>query len=103
MSKTYSMQVEKAYTLAKGLRKSQAQLSNYGITQEAIEQMERNAAETEILDKELDALRAQVSEKATVANKKLNELRQQVQAMKQVVKRNFEQTQWEALGVPDKR
>lgn len=103
MSKTYSMQVEKAHTLAKGLRDNLSQLSSYGITQEIIEQLERNAAETEALDNELDALRAQVSEKASVANKKLNGLRQQIQSLKLVVKSNFEQPQWESLGVPDKR
>lgn len=103
MAKTYSMQVEKARILLEGLRKNLAQVSGYGVTEEALAQLERDAAETERMDAELDALRLQVSEKAGVANKKLEELRIQVQALKQIVKRNFDQTRWETLGVPDKR
>ena len=103
MAKTYSMQVEKARILLEGLRKNLAQVSGHGVTEEALAQLERDAAETERMDAELDALRLQVSEKAGVANKKLEVLRIQVQALKQIVKRNFDQTCWEALGVPDKR
>lgn len=103
MAKTYSMQVEKARILLEGLRKNLAQVSGHGVTEEALAQLERDAAETERMDAELDALRLQVSEKAGVANKKLEELRIQVQALKQIVKRNFDQTRWETLGVPDKR
>lgn len=103
MSKTYSTQVEKARTLVGGLRKNNAQVAGYGVTPDALDKLERDAEEVARLDEELDALRAQVSEKASVANQRLNELREQVQALKQVVKKNFEQPQWEALGVPDKR
>ena len=73
------------------------------VQSETLAHLERDAAETDRMDAELDALRLQVSEKAGVANKKLEELRIQVQALKQIVKRNFDQTRWETLGVPDKR
>ena len=103
MAKTYSMQVEKARILLDGLRKNLAPVGGHGVTEEALAQLERDAAETERMDAELDALRAEVSEKASLASKKLEELRMQVQTLKQIVKRNFDQTRWEALGVPDKR
>lgn len=103
MSKTYSTQVEKARTLVAGLRKNCDQVKSYGVTEETLNRLERAAEEVSRMDNELDALRAQVSEKASVANKELNALREQVQSLKQVVKKNFEQADWESLGVPDKR
>lgn len=103
MAKTYSMQVEKARILLEGLRKNLEQVAGYGVTEETLAQLERDASETERMDTELDALRLQVSEKAGMASKQLEELRKQVQELKSVVKKNFDQTRWEALGVPDKR
>lgn len=103
MSKTYSIQVEKARVLAKGLRENLEQVKAYGVTSDALDALERNAEETEQADNELDTLRAEVSEKASVANHKLNGLREQIQSLKQIVKKNFDQPRWEALGVPDKR
>ena len=103
MSKTYAIQIEKARTLLDGLRANYDQVANHGITHEALNQLDNDAAEGDTLNAELDALRAQISEKASIANKKLNNLRAQVQEMKQIVKRNFDQSHWEALGVPDKR
>ncbi len=103
MSKTYSIQIEKARTLLDGLRKNYNCVSPYGVTNEALNQLEREAAEADRMNNELDALRAQVSEKSSVANQKLNDLRIHLQELKGVVKKNFDQTRWEALGVPDKR
>ncbi|MBR6589749.1 MAG: hypothetical protein IKK67_04705 [Bacteroidaceae bacterium] len=103
MSKTYSIQIEKARTLLDGLRKNYSSVSPYGVTNEALDQLEREAAEADRMNDELDALRAQVSEKSSVANQKLNDLRIHLQELKGVVKKNFDQTRWEALGVPDKR
>lgn len=103
MSKTYSMQVEKARVLVKGLRENLEQVKAYGVTAESLDQLERNAAETEQADQELDVLRAEVSQKASAANVKLNSLREQIQSLKQVVKKHFDQPSWESLGVPDKR
>ena len=91
MSKTYSIQVEKARVLAKGLRENLEQVKAYGVTSDALDALERDAEETEQADNELDTLRAEVSEKASV------------QSLKQIVKKNFDQPRWEALGVPDKR
>ncbi|MBQ8190507.1 MAG: hypothetical protein IJZ45_01935 [Bacteroidaceae bacterium] len=103
MSKTYSIQIEKARTLLDGLRKNYNCVSPYGVTNKALNQLEREAAEADRMNDELDALRAQVSEKSSVANQKLNDLRIHLQELKGVVKKNFDQTRWEALGVPDKR
>ncbi len=103
MSKTYSIQVEKARVLAKGLRENLELVKTYGVTSEALDALERDAAETEQADNELDALRAEVSAKASAANQKLNGLREQIQSLKLIVKKHFDQPRWEALGVPDKR
>ncbi|MBQ8592986.1 MAG: hypothetical protein IJ467_01655 [Bacteroidaceae bacterium] len=103
MSKTYDLQVEKARLLVEGLKKNYQQVAPYGITESALSKLADDANETERLSNELDALRVQVNEKASIANHKLNELREELQEMKQIIKKNFEQTQWESLGIPDKR
>lgn len=103
MSKTYSLQIEKARTLLDGLKKNYDRVAPYGVTREAMEVLEAEAAEADRMNTELDELRALVSEKASAANQKLNDLRQHLQELKGVVKKNFDQAHWEALGVPDKR
>lgn len=103
MSKTYSLQIEKARLLVDGMRKNFDAVKGLGVTEEIISSLEQKSQEADQLNDELDALRLQVAEKASVANKKLNDLRIQVQELKQLVKKNFDQTRWESLGIPDKR
>lgn len=103
MSKTYSLQIEKARLLVDGMRKNFDAVKGLGVTEEIISSLEQKSQEADLLNDELDALRLQVAEKASVANKKLNDLRIQVQELKQLVKKNFDQTRWESLGIPDKR
>lgn len=103
MSKTYSLQIEKARLLVDGMRKNFDAVKGLGVTEEIISSLEQKSQEADQLNDELDALRLQVAEKASVANKKLNDLRIQVQELKQLIKKNFDQTRWESLGIPDKR
>lgn len=103
MSKTYAIQVEKSRILIVGLRKNLDAVSNLGITKEELEQLEKDSEEADRMNNELDILRAEVSEKASVANKKLTEVRTQVQSIKSLIKKNVDQAQWESYGIPDKR
>lgn len=103
MSKTYAIQVEKSRILIAGLRKNLDAVSNLGITKEELDQLEKDSEEADRMNNELDILRAEVSEKASVANKKLTEVRTQVQSIKSLIKKNVDQAQWESYGIPDKR
>ncbi len=103
MSKVYSEKVEKAQSLANGLKRNFDKVKSLGITDEQILNLMKLAEETAAMSKELDALREVVKQKASAANAKLTELTQQLQLAKQVIKTNFEQLSWVNLGIVDKR
>ncbi len=103
MSKVYSEQVQKAQMLAAGLRKNYELVKNRGISSEQIAQMEEDAKEATRMNEEVEVLRAEVSAKAARANKKLTELKNNMQNAKQIIKRCFDQEQWQNFGIMDKR
>ena len=103
MSKVYSEQVQKAQMLAAGLRKNNELVKNRGISSEQIAQMEKDAKEAARMNEEVEVLRAEVGAKAARANKKLTELKNNMQNAKQIIKRCFDQEQWQDFGVMDKR
>ena len=103
MSKVYSEKVEKAQSLANGLKRNFDKVKSLGITDEQILNLMKLAEETAAMSKELDALREVVKQKASAANAKLTELTQQLQFAKQVIKTNFEQLSWVNFGIADKR
>lgn len=103
MSKVYSEKVEKAQSLANGLKRNFDNVKSLGITDEQILNLMKLAEETAAMSKELDALREVVKQKASAANAKLTELTQQLQLAKQVIKTNFEQLSWVNFGIVDKR
>ena len=103
MSKVYSEQVQKAQMLAAGLRKNYELVKNRGISSEQIAQMEKDAKEAARMNEEGEVLRAEVGAKAARANKKLTELKNNMQNAKQIIKRCFDQEQWQDFGVMDKR
>ena len=103
MSKTYSDQVTKAQMLVAGLKKNYELVKTRGISQEQIAALEAAANEGSVMNREVEALREEVSRKATVANKKLTEVKNNMANAKQIIKRCFEQEQWADFGVMDKR
>lgn len=103
MSKVYVEQVEKAQSLANGLRQKFDLVKELGISLEQIEQLEKEAQVIDGYNRELEELRAKVSEKASVASKKLTEVRTNITSLKQIVKRNFAQERWIEFGIADKR
>ena len=103
MSKVYSEQVQKAQMLAAGLRKNYEQVKSRGISSEQIAKLEEDAKKAARMNEEVEALRAEVSTKAARANKKLTELKNNMQDAKQIIKRCFDQEKWIDFGVMDKR
>lgn len=103
MSKTYSDQVQKAEMLVTGLRKNFEQIQPFGISLEEIKRLETTAAEASQMNREVEVLREEVSRKAAAANKKLTEVKNSMQNLKQIIKHNFEQEKWVNFGMPDKR
>ena len=103
MSIVYSEKVEKAQSLANGLKRNFDKVKSLGITDELIQNLVKLTEETAVMSNELDGLREVVKQKASAANAKLMELTQQLQLAKQVIKTNFEQLSWVNFGIADKR
>lgn len=103
MSKVYREKVEKAQSLANGLKRNFDKVKSLGITDEQILNLMKLAEETAAMSEELDTLREVVKQKASAANAKLTELTQQLQLAKQVIKKKFEQLSWVNFGIVDKR
>ena len=103
MSKVYCEKVEKAQSLANGLKRYYDIVKSLGVTNEQIQNLVKLAEEIAVMSKELDDLREVVKQKASAANAILIELTQQLQLAKQVIKSNFEQLSWVNFGIDDKR
>ena len=91
MSKTYADQVTKAQMLVAGLKKNYESVQSRGITLEQIHALETAANEAAVMNKEVEALREEVSIKAAKANKKLTEIKNNMHNAKQIIKRCFDQ------------
>lgn len=104
MAKVYAEQVKKAQFLADGL-KSNVELVNSrcGITLEQIQALEAAANEAARMNAEVEALRDEVSRKAALANRRLDELKKDMMGIKRMVKSSFDPNKWMELGVMDKR
>lgn len=103
MSKTYSDQVQKAELLVAGLKKNFELVKTRGISMEQIERLEKAATQAALMNREVETLREEVSLKAGAANKKLTEVKNDMQNAKQIIKRCFDQEKWQDFGVMDKR
>lgn len=103
MSKVYTEKVEKTQSLAEGLKRNFDKVKGLGITEEQIQELLKLANETAEMSRKLDSLREVVKQKASAANAKLTELTSLLRETKQVIKTNFEQTDWINFGIEDKR
>ena len=104
MAKVYAEQVKKAQFLATGLKSNYELInSRLGITMEQILALEAAADEAAHMNAEVEALREEVSRKAALANRKLDEMKRDMMGIKRMVKSNFDPGKWMELGVMDKR
>jgi hypothetical protein len=103
MSKTYSEQVEKAVMLAEGVKNNFNLVKDKGISMDDIELLLKQAKEVKEASEEVDELRANLSAKSAVAQKKLADIKNQMLAVKRIIKMNFDQLKWQKFGIADKR
>ena len=89
--------------LVEGLSANQAIVRNIGITDEQVAELGQIAAETEVLNKAVDDLRAALSVKTREANRKLVEVREKTLAAKRLIKRSYDPERWKDFGILDKR
>ena len=104
MAKVYAEQVKKAQFLVTGLKKNYELVkSRCDITMEQIQDLEAAADEAARMNAEVEALREEVSRKAAVANRKLDEVKSRMMSAKRQIKASFDPMKWVELGVMDKR
>ena len=104
MSKVYAEQVEKAQILVAGMKANFDLVKlRCGITMEQVKALEEAANEAARMNAEVEALREEVSRKASVANLKLIEVKDAMKHAKKQIKSSFDPLKWIELGVLDKR
>ena len=104
MSKVYAEQVKKAQALVAGMKANFDLVKlRCGITMEQVKALEEAANEAARMNAEVEALREEVSRKASVANLKLIEVKDAMKNAKKQIKSSFDPLKWIELGVLDKR
>ena len=104
LAKVYAEQVKKAQTLVAGLKANfNLVKSRCGITMEQVKALEEAANEAARMNAEVEALREEVNMKASLANRKLIEMKDAMMNAKKQIKSSFDPFKWFELGVLDKR
>lgn len=104
MSKVYAEQVKKAQALVAGMKANFDLVKlRCGITMEQVKALEDAANEAARMNAEVEALREEVNLKASLANRKLIEMKDAMMHAKKQIKSSFDPFKWIELGVMDKR
>lgn len=103
MSKTIQTQIDKSQMLLDGLRKNAAEVSDKGITTDALNHLEDVLKKLDAANAECDAIRAELSQKVKHMNGLLSDVKDQFAGLKKVIKGNYLQEEWQRFGVQDKR
>ena len=104
LAKVYAEQVRKAQTLVAGLKANYDLVkSRCNITMEQVQALEEATNEAARMNAEVESLREEVKRKATLANRKLEEVKHSMMNAKRQIKYAFIPSKWIELGVLDKR
>ena len=104
MAKIYAEQVKKAQILVAGLKANfELVKSRCDITMEQVKALEEAADEAGRMNAEVEALREEVTLKAAIAYRKLDEVKRSMYCAKRQIKGSFDPSKWMELGVLDKR
>jgi len=103
MSKGADLLIGKAEVLAKGLRKKVSVLTAYGIDAAAVEKLESEIERLRQTDAETEAQLAILNRKREANTEARITLYEDVQALKRIVKSEFDKTDWHLYGVEDKQ
>ena len=103
MSKGADLLIGKAEVLAKGLRKKVSELTAYGIDTAAVDRLETEIERLRQTDAETEAQLAILNRKREANTEARITLYEDVQALKHIVKTEFDKTDWHLYGVEDKQ
>lgn len=97
------MNLDKARTLTKGLRKHLETVRNYGVSENDLSKLEAAIIEGEKLNAEVDRRRAKLNETVPNANRKPAEVRRLTSYLKGLVKHRVDSSHWPEYGIDGKR
>ena len=103
MSKTIDELVEKVHFLDNGLKTNKERVKGLDIDFSTLDKMLEDCAKLKELGEKADDLRAKLKVITTETNQVMDGVKTEFQAIKKVIKTNFDQENWMKLGVQDKR
>lgn len=103
MSKTVELQVSKSMLLINALKKKYADVKDKGVKMVDLEDMEIQLEKLQKASKEVEEMRARLSEKVKTTNAILGQIKQSYQSTKEIIRNNYPQERWQEFGVIDKR
>ena len=103
MSVTINKEIEKAQTLAAGLKKNLDELGKHGITAEDIQEMEEACEILRKKDAEVEALHMELAKKVRETHLYLAELKDKYGKHRMTIRHHYLQPEWAKYGLPDKR
>lgn len=103
MSKTFEQNAGKALMMVAGIKKHPDEATALGIKAETLDALNLKAEKAIEMIREVDALRAVVSEKLQNANSCLAEVKEEAQLIRQLIKSNYPLERWCDFGIMDKR
>ncbi len=103
MSKTVELQIEKNRNLIEGLRKHLKSGLGGGVTNQEIDEMERQLNVLEEANAGVDRLREELAPKVKHMNAVFNQVKATYADKKKTLKGYYPQEQWAYYGIPDKR
>lgn len=103
MSKVYLSELSRVHNLLEGLRRNVNLVSDKGLDNKFIDQMEHDSEVAKGYNAENEKLRMEIKEKTIRANRQLFTIKNQVKEAKKIIKHNFPQEKWIDFGIADKR
>lgn len=86
-----------------GIRAHFQDISHLGIGSAVVDKLEADASKAIEMIRVVDALKAETSEKLHNANAQLDEVKDQANVLRHLIKSSYPQEEWAKFGIMDKR
>lgn len=103
MSKTFEQNAGKALMMVDGIKNHLDEASSLGVKADVLDALKAKAEKAIEMIREVESLRAVVSEKLQNANSCLAEVKEEAQLLRQLIKSNYPLERWSDFGIMDKR
>lgn len=105
MSKTISVQIELATSMAAEVKKRMAEMQAKGcdVSEAKIAALAAEAARLQACDEKKEAMREELSQYTAQVNEDFLSFKEEVGTLKKMIKENYDQYRWKEFGIPDKQ